>query len=106
MRRADGTLAKSLPDRLETWASYQKSLATPVGDPTFDNQFGDAASKRLASIGREAVEAPPLFDPLYCLCPGACECRPSLGADFAAGGGGGGRSCPTGQGERPRSHTQ
>lgn len=82
VRRADGTLAKSLADRLETWAGYQKSLATPVDDPTFDNQFGDAASKRVASIGREAVEAPPLFDPLYCLCPGACECRPPLGADF------------------------
>jgi hypothetical protein len=85
--KADGSLAKSLPERLEAWADYQRRLAAPASDPAFNPLFKAAVEKRVASIAKECI-APAVYDPLMCPLDtthphdSTCTCAPPTDANF------------------------
>jgi hypothetical protein len=85
--KADGSLAKSLPERLEAWADYQRRLAAPASDPAFNPLFKAAVEKRVASIAKECI-APAVYDPLMCPLDATqphdstCTCAPPTDANF------------------------
>ena len=79
MLKADGSLAKSLPESLEAWADYQRRLAAPASDPAYN--------PRVASIAKECI-APAVYDPLMCPLDATqphdstCTCAPPTDANF------------------------
>ena len=85
--KADGSLAKSLPERLEAWADYQRRLAAPASDPAFNPLFKATVEKSVASIAKECI-APAVYDPLMCPLDATqphdstCTCAPPTDANF------------------------